>query len=134
MFVPKQLARELGTLAGRGATPIRASLQPYLCKIARAGDVKNPWQQGEIVIDFLKFEIGHAEGRILICKKYLTPDVYGPAYLMNLGLDNPHVRAEERRILTVKLLGLSYPPSTWRREAYEGRFLEQLAWRIVQNL
>ena len=125
---------ELRRIVTRGGCTEMLYLMSNLSYLTGVNDRLSPLDQGAQIEAALRHWIGRWTGSIQIERfgKVLTEDECKEAWLINLGLINPYGLLNERRLQATKALGLTYPPGTWRKLLYEGKFFEVLARFIVK--
>lgn len=124
------LVLELLKLAGRGASnrylPARL---PVLCSLAKAqGD---PWQKGQMALEFLLFEIGCCTHPILFQGNERSARTMQLVWILDLDLHCTKKSSPVRKELAANdVLGLGISWETWRKGP-EQEALYLLATHIV---
>jgi hypothetical protein len=128
-----KLTKELNAVAGRGASLDYLAVQLTFQELADAYEGSTD-DQGDVIHGFIMRNIELREKPWQFKGRNIPAARVRPAWIMNLGMNEPYLAASERCVRTMQILGLSYKASTWRRKEYQGRLLEPLAWDIVNRL
>jgi hypothetical protein len=128
----QRLCRELCRIASHGADWECLAVQPtLLAVVVKDSTVQDPYEQAELIHQFLLTAIERWDRTIRFKGELVAPELCREAWVANLGLKEPQLRAHTRYVQTVQRLRLPYPASTWRRTQYQGEFLKILAHHIL---
>jgi hypothetical protein len=129
-YDPHDLVAEwVETLCGKGTRNVmRLAKMPLTCELAKATGLS--LQQGQMALEFLRFEVALVEGATRLWDTLYPPEVARLAYTWNLDLNQTGINQDQRRQEVTRILGLKQGWE-WYRKGPEYQFLLPLAKQIV---